>query len=101
MKRHTQSATAIKGLRAQAASKSFQLGSKLRHPLSYCGLTSYCVSAELLSMTTYVFTAYKHNLKCFTLTSVTETLTGKSWLRSQISCRERQLLEGIGITSTK
>jgi len=35
-------------------------------------------------MTAYVFAAWdKHNLKCFSLTSVTEILTGKSWLRSQ------------------
>lgn len=35
-------------------------------------------------MTTYVFAACdKHNVKCFSLTSVTETLTGKSWLRRQ------------------
>lgn len=35
-------------------------------------------------MTTYVFAACdKHNVKCFSLTSVTEILTGKSWLRRQ------------------
>lgn len=33
-------------------------------------------------MTTYVFAACdKHNVKCFSLTSVTEILTGKSWLK--------------------
>lgn len=33
-------------------------------------------------MTTYVFTACdKHNVKRFSLTSVTETLTGKSWIK--------------------
>lgn len=33
-------------------------------------------------MTTYAFTACdKHNVKCFSLTSVTETLTGKSRIK--------------------
>lgn len=68
----------MNGLTAQTAPSSCSSDTRL----SYCGLTSYCVSAELLSMTTYVFTACdKHNVKRFSLTSVTETLTGKSWIK--------------------
>lgn len=68
----------MKGLTAQTAPSSCSSDT----PSSYCGLTSYCVSAELLSMTTYVFPACdKHNVNRFSLTSVTEILTGKSWLK--------------------